>query len=198
MILALVLYAPFLISAIAVMNWLPGVSAFLLCCALLQWADNAPRHRGLGVQYGLVILTNGGLALLAGVLGVLVVSVSSYLGVLRWPVTWLSGYAAFAFTSRAGALSVLGDALRLQPVIVPGLIFPSFGIWLYAPCFPLIWLGLYLLAGQCLRGAAACRCFPRSDSPYGLDIDGKPMQALGAVAVGLVSVLYWTAVLWCR
>jgi hypothetical protein len=34
--------------------------------------------------------------------------------------------------------------------------------------------------------------------PSVLDIDARPLHTLGAVAVGVVSVVYWSALFWRR
>ena len=196
-VVTLLLYAPFLVSALAVVNWLPGLGALLLVQALLLRAASTSSPLCRGLWYGLLVCTTGGCALLAWVLGLLVVYVSSELHLLRWPVTWLSGYVEFAFKSRSGALSVLQDAVCLRPVIVPHMIFPSFGIWLYAPCFPLIWTGLYRLTGGCIRAATALGLLRvPGDTDKLLDSNTPQRYMLGAVAVGIVSTVYWTAVLW--
>ena len=89
--------------------------------------------------------------------------------------------------------------MRLQPIIMPGMVFPSFGIWFYAPCFPFIWAWLYLLSGVLIRGAMACGCRYASGRVLRLlDIDTRPLHSLGAVAVSVVSVVYWAALLWRR
>ena len=62
-------------------------------------------------------------------------------------MTWITGYVEFVLKDSTGRLSALQDAVLLQPIVVPGLVFPSFGIWLYAPCFPLVWIWLYVLSG---------------------------------------------------
>jgi hypothetical protein len=95
----------------------------------------------------------------------------------------------------SGRLSALQEAVRLQPVVVPGMAFPSFGIWFYAPCFPFVWVWLYMLSGMLIRGATAWRLLDTPGRALGLlDIDTRPLHTLGAVAVGVVSVVYWTAV----
>jgi hypothetical protein len=60
-----------------------------------------------------------------------------------------------------------------------------------------VWL--YLLSGVLIRSVTACGLMraPRR-TPGLLDIDTRPLHTLGAVAVGVVSVVYWTALLWRR
>ena len=144
-------------------------------------------------------LTTGILAVLACALGFLVVFVSNQVHALQRPVTWIIGYVEFVIKDSDGGLSALQEAVRLQPIIMPGMAFPSFGIWFYAPCFPFVWVWLYLLSGVLIRGAMACGFMRASGrAPSLLDIDARPLHTLGAVAVGVVSVVYWTALLWRR
>jgi hypothetical protein len=118
---------------------------------------------------------------------------------LQRPVTWIIGYVEFVIKDTAGGLHALQEAARLQPIIMPGITFPSFGIWLYTPCFPFIWVWLYLLSGVLIRGATACGLLRASGCAPGLlNIDARPLHSLGAVAVGVASVVYWTALLWRR
>ena len=95
----------------------------------------------------LASVVTGVLALLACTLGFLVVFMSSQAHLLQRPVTWIVGYVESVIKDTAGGLSALQEAARLQPIILPGMVFPSFGIWLYAPCFPFVWVWLYLLSG---------------------------------------------------
>jgi hypothetical protein len=199
MLLVLFLYAPLLMASLALVHLLPGYVSLRLQRALLRWTSQRPLPARLGlwcVGAGTVTLA---LALLAWALGLLVVFGSSQAHVLRRPATWLVGYAEFAFKHPAGGLSALRDAVLLQPIIVPGLVFPSLGIWLYASCFPLLWVWLYVLSGTLIRYAAAWGLLPTAGrAPRLLDIDTRPLHTLGAVAVSVVSVVYWTAVLWRR
>jgi hypothetical protein len=60
-------------------------------------------------------------------------------------------------------------------------------------------LWLYLLSGVLIRGAMACGFMRASGRALRLlDIDARPLHTLGAVAVGVVSVVYWTVLLWRR
>ena len=55
---------------------------------------------------------------------------------LQRPVTWIIGYVEFVIKDTDGSLSALQEAMRLQPIIMPGMaFFPPFKS-LYAPCFP--------------------------------------------------------------
>jgi hypothetical protein len=136
------------------------------------------------------------LAILAWALAFVVVFVSNQAHVLRSPVTWIVGYVEFIFRDPTASLSALWDAALLRPIVVPGLVFPSFGIWLYAPCFPLVWVWLYVLSGTLIRSAAAWGIGPTAGRALGrFDMGTKPLHTLGAVAVGVVSAVYWTAVL---
>jgi hypothetical protein len=128
-----------------------------------------------------------------------VVFVSNQVHALQRPVTWIIGYVEFVIKDTDGRLSALQEAVRLQPIIMPGMVFPSFGIWFYAPCFPFVWVWLYLLSGVLIRGATALGCRRALGGTSGLlDLDARPLHALGVVAVGVVSVLYWTVLLWRR
>jgi hypothetical protein len=144
-------------------------------------------------------VTTGVLAVLACTLGFLVVFVSNQVHAFQRPVTWIIGYVESVLKDTAGGLSALQEAIRLQPIIMPGMTFPSFGIWFYAPCFPFVWVWLYLLSGVLIRGATACGLMrARRRAPSLLDINARPLHTLGAVAVGVVSVVYWTVLLWRR
>jgi hypothetical protein len=115
------------------------------------------------------------------------------------PAAWIVGYVESVSKDIAGGLGALQEAARLQPIILPGMAFPSFGIWLYVPCFPFVWVWLYLLSGVLIRGATALGCRRALGGTSGLlDLDARPLHALGVVAVGVVSVLYWTVLLWRR
>jgi hypothetical protein len=195
-LLVLFLYAPLLIASLALINMLPGYVALRVQRALLQCLSQSQRPARLGVWCLCACMATLALALLAWALGLLVVLVSSQAHVLRRPVTWLVGYVEFALRSPAGSLSALQDAALLRPVVLPGLAFPSFGIWLYAPCFPLLWVWLYILSGTLIRYATAWGLMPAAGrAPRLLDSDARPLYTLGAVAVSVVSAVYWTAVL---
>jgi hypothetical protein len=165
---------------------------------LHRLSDSQGRQR-TGIWLMLASIATGVLALLACTLGFLVVFMSGQAHLLQRPVTWIVGYVESVIKDATGGLGALQEAVRLQPVMLPGMAFPSFGIWLYAPCFPFLWVWLYLLAGVCIRGATAlgCRRTP-GDTPGLLDLDARPLHTLGVVAVAMVSVLYWTALLWRR
>jgi hypothetical protein len=143
----------------------------------------------------LASVTTGVLAVLACTLGFLVVFVSNQVHSFQRPVTWIIGYVESVIKDTTGGLSALQEAVRLQPVMMPGMAFPSFGIWFYTPCFPFVWVWLYLLSGVLIRGATACGL---RRAPRWLDIDARPLHTLGTVAVGVISVVYWTALLWRR
>ena len=199
MLLVLFLYAPALVGSLALVNLLPGSLALLVHRALLQHVSNGQGPPRLGTWLVLAGATTGVLAVLACTLGFLVVFVSHGVHALQRPVTWIIGYIESVIKDTAGGLRALQEAARLQPVIMPGMAFPSFGIWLYAPCFPFVWVWLYLLSGVLIRGATACGLMRASRRTPGLlDIDARPLHTLGAVAVGVVSVVYWTALLWRR
>jgi len=199
MLLVLFLYAPALVGSLALVNLLPGSLSLLVHRALLRRVSNGQGPPRLGTWLVLACATTGILAVLACTLGLLVVFVSNRVHALQRPVAWIIGYVESVIKDTAGGLSALQEAVRLQPIMVPGMAFPSFGIWLYAPCFPFVWVWLYLLTGVLIRGATACglrRAFRRT--PGLLNIDARPLHTLGAVAVGVVSVVYWTALLWRR
>ena len=198
-LLVLFLYAPFLLGSLALGNLLPGYVSLLVHRALLQRVSNTHRRQGLSTWLVLASIATGVVALLAWTLGFLVVFVSSQIHLLRKPVTWIVGYIEFVMKDPSGRLSALQEAMRLQPIVVPGMVFPSFGIWLYAPCFPFVWVWLYMLSGMLIRSATAWRLMGTPERAPGLlDIDTRPLHTLGAVAVGVVSVVYWIAVLWQR
>src|SRR5262249_56535808 len=139
------------------------------------------------------------LAIAACGLGFVVVFVSNQAHLLRRPVTWIVGYVEFALKGATGRTAALQEAVRLQPVLVPGIAFPSFGLWFYAPCFPLVWVWLYGLSGTLIRYATARGILHAPGRAVGLlDIDASPLHTVGVVAAGLVSVVYWTAVFWRR
>jgi hypothetical protein len=199
MLLVLLLYAPSLMGSLALVNLLPGYVSLLVHRALLQRVSDTQRPPRVSTWLVLASAATGVLAILACMLGLLVVFVSSQAHLLRKPVTWIIGYIEFAIKDTRGSLSALQEAARLQPIVVPGMTFPSFGIWFYAPCFPFVWVWLYILSGVLIRGATAYG-FMRAPgrAPGLLDIDTRPLHTLGAVAVGVVSVVYWTAVFWRR
>ena len=198
-LLVLCLYAPALVGSLALVNMLPGALSLLMHRALLQRMSQGQGPPRVGSWLVLASVTTGVLALLACTLGFLVVLVSNQVHALQSPVRWIIGYVEFGMKDIAGALTTLQEAVRLQPVMMPGIAFPSFGIWFYTPCFPFVWVWLYLLSGVLIRGAAACGLIRVSGyTPALLDIDARPLHTLGAVAVGVVSVVYWTALLWRR
>lgn len=199
MLLVLFLYAPALVGSLALVNLLPGSLSLLVHRVLLQRVSDGPGPARVGAWLVLASATTGVLAVLACLLGLLVVFVSNQVHAFQRPVTWIIGYVESVLKGTAGGLSALQEAIRLQPVIMPGMAFPSFGIWFYTPFFPFVWVWLYLLAGVLIRGAAACGLMRASRRmPSLLDIDAKPLHTLGAVAVGMVSVVYWTALFWRR
>ena len=198
-LLVLFLYAPALVGSLALVNLLPGSLSILVHRALLQRVSDGQGPPRVGTWLVLAGLTTGILAVLACTLGFLVVFVSNQVYSLQRPVTWIIGYVEFVIKDTDGGLSALQEAVRLQPIIMPGMAFPSFGIWFYAPCFPFVWVWLYLLSGVLIRGAMACGFMRASGRALRLlDIDARPLHTLGAVAVGVVSVVYWTALLWRR
>lgn len=198
-LLVLFLYAPLLVSSLALVNLLPGSVSLLMQRALLQYISRSQMPGRLGVWLMCVSTATLVLAILAWALGLLVVFVSNQAHVLRRPVTWVVGYVESVLRTPTGSMQALQDAVRLQPIVVPGMAFPSFGIWLYAPCFPLVWVWLYILSGTLIRYATAWGILPVSGHTWGLlDIETRPLHTLGAVAAVLVSVVYWTAVFWRR
>lgn len=199
MLLVLFLYAPFLLGSLALVNLLPGYVSLLVHRALLQRVSDPQRPQRVSTWLVLASTATGVLAILACTLGFLVVFVSSQAHLLQKPVTWIIGYIEFVIKDTSGSLSALQEAVRLQPIVVPGMAFPSFGIWFYAPCFPFVWVWLYILSGVLIRGATAWGLLHAPGRALGLlDIDTRPLHTLGAVAVGIVSVVYWTAVFWQR
>ncbi|MBM3227094.1 MAG: hypothetical protein FJZ47_25280 [Candidatus Tectomicrobia bacterium] len=197
MLLVLGLYAPALCGGLALMSLLPGYVSLVLHRALLERLSHshAPQYQGSWTL--LASLATGLCALLACYLSFLVVVLCSQADLLRRPVAWIVGYVEFSLKTPGGSLSALYEALFLQPIIVPGVAFPSFGIWLYAPCFPFVWALLYRLAGRLIRSASARGYWQTTAPPLGLlDIDTRPLHTLGAVAVGGVSLLYWGTLAW--
>jgi hypothetical protein len=191
MAVLLTLYAPIVIGALAVMNLLPSYLVLLAGRAVLHWTSRTPTLGRLVV--GLVghgVLTVA-VATLACGLGFLVLVVCSRTHLLRGPVSWLIGYIEFVLTGGTSPASFLVDALRLQPIVVPGLVFPSFGLWFYTPCFPTVWLWLYALSGFVVKWAMAWEAGRHYGRALGLEKTLQPLHALGAVAVVLVSVGYW-------
>jgi hypothetical protein len=198
-LLVLFLYAPALMGSLALMNLLPGCISMLVHRGLLHRLGDRQGPPRVGTWFMFASIVTGVLAILACTLGFLVVFMSGQAHLLQKPVTWIVGYIESVGKDAAGGLGALQEAARLQPVILPGMAFPSFGIWLYAPCFPFVWVWLYILAGVCIRGATVLGCQRAlGDTPGMLDLDARPLHTLGVVAVGLVSVLYWTALLWRR
>lgn len=198
-LLVLFLYAPLLMGGLALVNLLPGYVSLRVNRCLLQRLSRSHSPSRLGVWLLLASATTLTLAILACGLGFVVVFVSSQAHLLRRPVSWIAGYVEFVFKSAAGSTVGLQEAVRLQPVMVPGLAFPSFGIWFYAPCFPLAWVWLYVASGTLLRYATAWGLLHTPGRAVGwLDIDTRPLHSLGVVAAALVSLVYWLAVLWRR
>jgi hypothetical protein len=199
MLLGLFLYVPALVGSLALVNLLPGSLSILVHRVLLQRVSDSHGPARVGTWLVLASAMTGILAVLACTLGFLVVFVSNQVHAFQRPVTGIIGYVESVLKDTTGSLSALQEAIRLQPIIMPGMAFPSFGLWFYTPCFPFVWVWLYLLSGVLIRGATACglmRACRRA--PRLLDIDARPLHTLGAVAVGVVSVVYWTALLWHR
>jgi hypothetical protein len=192
MMLLLLLYAPLIIGSLALVNLVPGYCSLLSSRYLLHWLG---RRRAPTRVIAWLILT--GLATVtwatvAGVLGFLVMLAYSRAHLLRQPLSWLSGYVEFVLKGGEGHRDAVVEVLRLQPVVVPGVAFPSFGIWFYAPCFPMVWVCLYALSGAVVKWITSCRPLLSSERVRGLmDIDTRPLYTLGAVAAVLVSVVYW-------
>ena len=198
-LLVLFLHAPALVGSLALMNLLPGFLSILVHRCLLHRLSDGQGPQRVGTWLMLASVVTGVLALLACTLGFLVVFMSGQAHLLQRPVSWIVGYVESIIKDTAGSLNALQEAALLQPIMLPGMAFPSFGIWLYAPCFPFVWIWLYLLSGVCIRGATALGCIRALGGTSGLlDLDARPLHALGVVAVGVVSVLYWTALLWRR
>jgi hypothetical protein len=199
MFVVLLFYAPLLLGSLALANLLPGYVSLLVNRCLLQRLSHSHRPGCLGVGLVLTSAATLTLALIACGLGFVVVFVGNQAHLLRRPVTWIVGYVEFVLKGASGSTAALREAVRLQPVVLPGIAFPSFGIWFYAPCFPLVWVWLYVLSGTLIRYATAWGLLHAPDRAGGLlDINTRPLHTLGAVAVGLVSVVYWTAVFWRR
>jgi hypothetical protein len=197
MTLVLFLYAPALIGSLALVNLLPGFIAILVQRALLRRVCEGQGPPRLCPWLVLASASTGVLAVLGCALALLVVYVSHQVHALPRPLTWIIGYVEFASKDAAGGLQALQEAARLQPIIMPGMTFPSFGLWFYTPCFPFIWVWLYLLSGVVIRGATAYGLLRAPGCAPGLlDIDARPLHTLGAVAVGVVSIVYWTALFW--
>ena len=195
MLLVLFFYAPALVGSLVLVNLLPGSLSILVQRAILQRISDGQGPPRVRTWLVLASVTTGVLAVLACTLGFLVVFVSNQVHSFQRPVTWIIGYVESVIKDTTGGLSALQEAVRLQPVIMPGMAFPSFGIWFYTPCFPFVWVWLYLLSGVLIRGATACGL---RRAPRWLDIDARPLHTLGTVAVGVISVVYWTALLWRR
>jgi len=199
MFVVLLFYAPLLLGSLALVNLLPGYVSLLVNRCLLQRLSHSHRPGCLAVGLVLTSAATLTLALIACGLGFVVVFVSNQAHLLRRPVTWIVGYVAFVLKGVSGSMVALGEAVRLEPIVLPSMVFPSFGIWFYAPCFPLVWVWLYVLSGTLIRYTTTWGLLHASDRPGGLfDIDTRPLLTLGAVAVGLVSMVYWTAVFWRR
>jgi hypothetical protein len=199
MLVMLLLYAPLLMGGLVLVNLLPGYISLLVNRCLLQRLSHSHRPGCLGVGLVLTSAATLTLALIACGLGFVVVFVSSQAHLLRRPVAWIVGYVEFVLKGTSGSMGALQEAVRLQPVVLPGIAFPSFGIWFYAPCFPLVWMWLYVLSGTLIRCATAWGLLHTPGRAGGLlDINARPLHTLGAVAAGLVSVVYWAAVFWRR
>jgi hypothetical protein len=195
MVMLLTLYAPLVMGALALANLLPGYLVWLAGRAVLRWTSRAPTlgHLVAGLAWHGVL--TAALATLACGLGFLVVVVCSRTHLFRGPVLWLVGYIEFVLNGGMPPTSFLAEALRLQPIVVPGLVFPSFGLWFYTPCFPTVWLWLYVLSGLLVKWAITWKTGRRYGRALGLpDIAIQPLHTLGAVAVGVVSVGYWALV----
>jgi hypothetical protein len=199
MVVLLTLYAPWVIGALALVNLLPGYLIWLAGRAVLRWTSRAPTlgHLVVGVAWHGVL--TAAIATLACGLGFLVVLVGSRTHLFRGPVSSLIGYIEFVLKGGVQPTNFLADALRLQPIVVPGLVFPSFGLWFYTPCFPTVWLWLYVLSGLLVKWAVTWEAGHRYRSVLGLpDMAMQPLHTLGAVAVGLVSIGYWGLVWYAR
>lgn len=193
-LLVLCFRAPGLIGSLALVQMLPSHVALRLHRALLQASSQSQSPWGIWLLAASVATL--ALALMAWALSLLVVLANSRARVLQPPVTWITGYVEFVLQSATGSLSALREAALLQPIVMPGVVFPSFGIWLYVPCFPLLWVCLYALAGTLIRWARTPGFMPAdSDAPGLLDTATRPLHALGLVAVGVVSMVYWAAML---
>src|SRR5262245_25822665 len=136
MLLVLFLYAPALMGSLALMNLLPGCISMLVHRALLHHLGDSQGSSRVGTWFMLASIVTGVLAILACTLGFLVVFMSGHAQLLQKPVTWIVGYIESVIKDAAGGLGALQEAARLRPLMLPGMAFPSFGIWLYAPCFP--------------------------------------------------------------
>src|SRR5262245_52509150 len=199
MLVVLLLYAPLLMGGLALVNTLPSYASLLVNRCLLQRLSRSHCPGRLGIGFVLTSAATLTLAIAACGLGFVVVFVSNQAHLLRRPVTWIVGYVEFALKGATGRTAALQEAVRLQPVLVPGITFPSFGLWFYAPCFPLVWVWLYGLSGTLIRYATARGILHAPGRAVGLlDIDARPLHTLGVVAAGLVSGVYWTAVFWRR
>ncbi|MGE3536011.1 MAG: hypothetical protein AB7N91_01095 [Candidatus Tectimicrobiota bacterium] len=192
MFLVFVLAAPLLFGLLALVNLLPGYLSLRVYRRLLQQAMARPSGAHPGPSWlGASLLVTAVLALLAWALSFLVVSLGGKAQLMRYPVTWISGYVDFVLQGGHGSLEALLEALQLRPVLVPGVAFPSFGIWLYTPCLPLVWSCLFLLAGALIRCTNRRGERPGMDDAGLLALEARPLRSLGAVAVGLMSALYW-------
>jgi hypothetical protein len=113
--------------------------------------------------------------------------------------------------------AVLGDGeavsacvenqIRSIPVILPKVLgldpggkgSPSLGIWFYSAFLTSVWLWLYLAAGLIVKLAHYLQIGVGGIRRL-LDIEKRPCTALGWVAVAVVSLIWWSAVLvrWLR
>lgn len=190
----LLLYAPLVLGGMALCTMLPGYLSLLsqrACLYRMQHATTRGRLVGWLLAEGVVQVA---LACGAWALSVLVVFVGIRSHLLRGPATWVVGYIEFILSGPTGSLHALREAVLLEPLLFPGVAFPSFGLWLYAPCFPTVWMWLYVVAGVCLRSLHALGVLPATSRGGGLlDVEARPLHTLGVVAIALLSVLYWGA-----
>src|SRR5262245_13117726 len=121
MLLVLFLYSPALVGSLALVNMLPGSIALLVHRSLLQRISNGQGPPRVGTWVVLASTTTGVLASLGCTLGFLVVLLSNQVHSLQRPVTWIIGYVEFVVKDSAGGLSALQEAMRLHPIIMPGM-----------------------------------------------------------------------------
>jgi hypothetical protein len=118
-------------------------------------------------------------------------------------LVWLSWYIFFLlnWTLHFGWHSPsVGVVLRMQLWMTATAMYYSYslsaapgdlpvGIWAWAALFTAVWAALYAFAGALLKLAL----YIGTGLPgvlWALDIDGKPIESLGVVSVGVVAVLY--------
>jgi hypothetical protein len=147
MLLVLFLYAPALVGSLALVNLLPGSLSILAHRALLQRVSNGQGPPRLGTWFVLASATTGLLAVLACTLGFLVVFVSNQIHALQRPAMWIIGYVEFVTKDTAGGLSALQEAVRPQPIMMPGMGFLLWDLVLHAP-FPSSGCG-YISCQEC-------------------------------------------------